>query len=325
MVAAFVAGVDRTIPFHLLGDIPVPGAPWRRPTDGEIEQAVGAARRCRFRGLAVQKFLVLSPQICAGCLPRRIGPGYHAGWVGVTHLRRHHEQYHLGRGGHLYQARFKSFPVAEDESFLTLCRYVEANVLRAKAHPRPRCVPTLSRTPYPQSRAANTNRTFSKDASNACCQTSSAAACGSSAPSRSSSLSAYLLQPTELEKVRKVMQGARNEVRHHGAVCRLQPTGRLPPASAGGIHAIHHASSPNCEIAGNHATKRIWFLSRRPSARGRSVRTWEFTPDSPPKPFSSCPKQFPKAPTNGGGGWRRQGGCSHPVPADPLDSPHFPA
>jgi len=154
MVAAFVAGVDRTIPFHLLGDIPVPGAPWRRPTDGEIEQAVGAARRCRFRGLAVQKFLVLSPQICAGCLPRRIGPGYHAGWVGVTHLRRHHEQYHLGRGGHLYQARFKSFPVAEDESFLTLCRYVEANVLRAKAHPRPRCVPTLSRTPYPQSRPA---------------------------------------------------------------------------------------------------------------------------------------------------------------------------
>jgi hypothetical protein len=35
-------------------------------------------------------------------------------------------------------------------------------------------------------------------------------------------LSAYLLQPTELEKVRKVMQGARKGVRHHGAVCRLR-------------------------------------------------------------------------------------------------------
>jgi len=28
---------------------------------------------------------------------------------------------------HLYQGRFKSFPVAEDDSFLALCRYVEAN------------------------------------------------------------------------------------------------------------------------------------------------------------------------------------------------------
>ncbi len=32
----------------------------------------------------------------------------------------------------MYQGRFKSFPVAEDEYFLTLCRYVEANPLRAK-------------------------------------------------------------------------------------------------------------------------------------------------------------------------------------------------
>lgn len=53
------------------------------------------------------------------------------GWVGVTHVRRHHEHYHRRGGGHLYQGRFKSFPVAEDEYFLTLCRYVEANPLRA--------------------------------------------------------------------------------------------------------------------------------------------------------------------------------------------------
>jgi len=53
------------------------------------------------------------------------------GWVGVTHVRRHHEHYHTRGGGHLYQGRFKSFPVAEDEYFLALCRYVEANALRA--------------------------------------------------------------------------------------------------------------------------------------------------------------------------------------------------
>src|SRR6202022_4110522 len=31
----------------------------------------------------------------------------------------------------LYQGRFKSFPVAEDEHFLQVCRYVERNALRA--------------------------------------------------------------------------------------------------------------------------------------------------------------------------------------------------
>lgn len=53
------------------------------------------------------------------------------GWVGVTHVRRHHEHYHTRGGGHLYQGRFKSFPVQDDIHFLIVCRYVEANALRA--------------------------------------------------------------------------------------------------------------------------------------------------------------------------------------------------
>lgn len=53
------------------------------------------------------------------------------GFVGVTHVRRHHEHYQTRGAGHLYQGRFKSFPVAEDDYFLALCRYVEANPLRA--------------------------------------------------------------------------------------------------------------------------------------------------------------------------------------------------
>ncbi len=53
------------------------------------------------------------------------------GWVGVTHVRRYHEHYHTRGGGHLYQGRFKSFPVAEDDHFLALCRYVEGNPVRA--------------------------------------------------------------------------------------------------------------------------------------------------------------------------------------------------
>ncbi|HEY1786392.1 MAG TPA: hypothetical protein VGG30_12610, partial [Pirellulales bacterium] len=54
-------------------------------------------------------------------------------WVSNTHVRRYRRHYHdEGRGGHLYQGRFKSFPVSSDEHFLTLCRYVEANPCRAK-------------------------------------------------------------------------------------------------------------------------------------------------------------------------------------------------
>lgn len=52
-------------------------------------------------------------------------------WVGVTHVRRHHEHYHTRGGGHLYQGRFKAFPVQGDAHFLTVARYVEANPLRA--------------------------------------------------------------------------------------------------------------------------------------------------------------------------------------------------
>ena len=52
-------------------------------------------------------------------------------WVGVTHVRRHHEHYHTRGGGHLYQGRYKSFPIEADEHLLQVCRYVEANPLRA--------------------------------------------------------------------------------------------------------------------------------------------------------------------------------------------------
>ena len=53
------------------------------------------------------------------------------GWLCVTHVRRHHAHYQTRGGGHLYQGRFKSFPVQEDLHLLTVCRYVEANPLRA--------------------------------------------------------------------------------------------------------------------------------------------------------------------------------------------------
>ena len=53
-------------------------------------------------------------------------------WVTVTHAHRWHAHTHTAGEGPLYQGRFKSFPVQEGGHFLTLCRYVEANALRAQ-------------------------------------------------------------------------------------------------------------------------------------------------------------------------------------------------
>ena len=53
----------------------------------------------------------------------------------VTHTMRWHSHYRTGGTGHLYQGRFKSFPVQDDEHLLTVMRYVERNPLRANLVP----------------------------------------------------------------------------------------------------------------------------------------------------------------------------------------------
>ena len=50
----------------------------------------------------------------------------------TAHVRRHHAHRRSEEsGGHLYQGRFKSFPVQEDFHLLVVLRYVESNPLRA--------------------------------------------------------------------------------------------------------------------------------------------------------------------------------------------------
>jgi putative transposase len=52
--------------------------------------------------------------------------------VTLTHTQRWHAYRATTGSGHLYQGRFKSFVVQDDTHFLTVCRYVEGNALRAK-------------------------------------------------------------------------------------------------------------------------------------------------------------------------------------------------
>jgi len=56
--------------------------------------------------------------------------------VTLRHTQRWHARRATAGTGHLYQGRFKSFAVQNDPHLLTLCRYVEANALRANLVPR---------------------------------------------------------------------------------------------------------------------------------------------------------------------------------------------
>jgi putative transposase len=52
-------------------------------------------------------------------------------WVTMTHAQR----WRTRRGtapGHIYQSRFRSFPIQEDLHFPSVCRYVETNAVRKK-------------------------------------------------------------------------------------------------------------------------------------------------------------------------------------------------
>ncbi len=62
--------------------------------------------------------------------PRKDGDlGRWMQWLTTSHVRRYHR--HYSGSGHVWQGRFKAFPIQRDEHFLTVLRYVERNPLRA--------------------------------------------------------------------------------------------------------------------------------------------------------------------------------------------------
>jgi len=52
-------------------------------------------------------------------------------WVTLTHVQRYHASHATIGIGHLYQGRYKSFPVQGDRHYLRVLRYIEANPLQA--------------------------------------------------------------------------------------------------------------------------------------------------------------------------------------------------
>lgn len=57
-------------------------------------------------------------------------------WLSQTHVARWHAHRRSTGRGHLYQGRFKSFPIQQNSHFLKVCRYVERNSLRANLVPQ---------------------------------------------------------------------------------------------------------------------------------------------------------------------------------------------
>ena len=53
-------------------------------------------------------------------------------WLTLTHAQRWKHAHAAVGHGHLYQGRFKSFPIEQDEHLLNVLRYVEFNPVRAK-------------------------------------------------------------------------------------------------------------------------------------------------------------------------------------------------
>ncbi len=68
--------------------------------------------------------LVVRPQV-DGAMSR------FAQWLQLTHTQRYHAHHHSAGLGHLYQGRYKSFPIQDDDHFLTVNRYVERNAYSA--------------------------------------------------------------------------------------------------------------------------------------------------------------------------------------------------
>jgi putative transposase len=81
-------------------------------------------------------------------------------WLLTAHVRRYYQHYHSS--GHVWQGRFRAFPIQEDDHLLTVLRYIERNPVRANlveraqdwplssAAPMEPDDPTLDRGPVPR-------------------------------------------------------------------------------------------------------------------------------------------------------------------------------
>ena len=106
---------------------------FHKPADYDAFVALLAEVKGAVPGVSLLAYCLMPNHWHLVLLPRRDGQlSRFMQRLTTAHVRRHHAHYHAdGAGGHLYQGRFKSFPVQDDAHLLTVLRYVESNPLRA--------------------------------------------------------------------------------------------------------------------------------------------------------------------------------------------------
>ncbi|WP_442510677.1 transposase [Novipirellula sp. SH528] len=88
-------------------------------------------------GLRLYPCRILAYQLLPNHSHLVLQPSEHGGmshflrWVTLTHSMRYHAYSQTAGEGNVYQSRFKSIPVQDDDHFIVLCRYVERNAKRA--------------------------------------------------------------------------------------------------------------------------------------------------------------------------------------------------
>ena len=96
-----------------------------------FEAVLGRARE-REPGVALLTYCLMPNHWHLVVRPSREGElGAFMHWLTLTHTRRWQEHRRLHGSGHVYQGRYKSFPVQWEVHLLAVCQYVERNAARA--------------------------------------------------------------------------------------------------------------------------------------------------------------------------------------------------
>jgi putative transposase len=119
-----------------------------KPADYDAFEAVLAEASGRFPGLRLLSYCLMPNHWHLTLLLSRGGVlSRYMQWVTTTHSRRWHAHRNSAGTGPVYQGRFKSFPIQDDDHLLVACRYVERNPLRAALVRRPQDWPWSSASP----------------------------------------------------------------------------------------------------------------------------------------------------------------------------------
>jgi REP element-mobilizing transposase RayT len=124
-------GVVIRPPYHVLNHANARLPIFERDEDFAAFERILAEGRERY-DMRILAYCLLSNHWHWILWPKRDGDlSRFVGWVTLTHTQRWHAYRGSTGSGHVYQGRFKSFPIQDDDHFYVVCRYVERNALRA--------------------------------------------------------------------------------------------------------------------------------------------------------------------------------------------------